>query len=187
MGRVAPRFVRLLLSDGVCEPVAPTQARECCVDLGASGFRDKLAEVLDTLVDAHVIVQRGELDKLAHEGDSAIDAHIFMTDDGFGDSLCLIMTGTEDLQHLHGLDSAIDVKGHPCSLEVRFSSADIVKQTAQSPSGRRQFCDMLREELLCNDISYFVNLSAMLVDEYSWKLKRTPIEDSHRVIEGFRR
>lgn len=132
---MAPRLVRLLLADRAGEPGAPTPTRERSVDTITSSFIDPAAKILNAVVRPDVVVQCRKLDQLAEECDSTIYAHVLVANDGLRDSLGLISAAAEDLEHLHGLDSSVDVKRHPGRGEISLCCADVQK-ACQRP-GRR--------------------------------------------------
>lgn len=127
VSRVAPGLDALLLADSVGEESRPLYARVGLVDLSAGGVVNQLAEVANMRVEASVVVGSGQLNELSDVGDSSVDAHVLVADDGFGSGLSLIGGSTEVLEYMHGLNAAVDVKGHTGGGQVLLSSAEIME------------------------------------------------------------
>lgn len=151
---VAPRLVSFLLTNNLRKPRTPTNAWVSLVDVITRGFVGDVAKAVDTLVLANIVVQSGELNQLSHENSSTIDAHVLMMNDGFSYSLSLIFGGSEVPEDFHGLDITVDVKGHPGRGEIVLGSTDIVQQTGERPSHRRELCGVLGEKLLADHVSW---------------------------------
>lgn len=108
------------------------------VDVITSSFVDHAFKFLDALISANIIVERGKLNQLAHERNVSVNPHVFMADDTFSNSLSLVVCGPKNLQDFHGLNCAINVKGHPGCGGICLRSSNFVKQTGKSPRNRRQ-------------------------------------------------
>jgi hypothetical protein len=63
------------------------------------------------------------------------------------------MRRSEPFECLQREEAAVDVERHTRRFEVRFSGANVVKQTRKSPGAEAESRRMFGEQLLCNDLS----------------------------------
>lgn len=98
------------------------------VDAATSGFINPAPKVFNAIIHPDIVVQCRKLYKLAKECDAAINAHVLMAYYGLGDSFGLISATSEDLEHLHGLDTSVDIKGHFRRGEISLCCPNVVQK-----------------------------------------------------------
>lgn len=79
--------------------------------------------------------------------------HVLVPDDSFSNRLSLVMRRSERFERLQREEAAVNVERHARRFEVRFSGADVVKHARKSPGAGTEDSRVLREELLCDDLS----------------------------------
>lgn len=92
-----------------------------------------ISKVLDSRVNARVVVGRGQLNELTNVRDGAIDAHVLVANDGFHDSLSLVVRGTKVQEYREGSDATVDIETHARGREDLFCSTNVMEEAGECP------------------------------------------------------